>query len=156
MSKWGSWHTGYQPRFFQVNNEYLNYFADEETGPLLGSYNLKKLERVEVDSKGLLILSFNGKHNVWLRAPNSKEAQLWATCLEDRRRWFDDIVTAAESAKKKASREAASRPSPITTIFPPKPKIEVKKQDAKKFQLQIAVLCVLCIFLGMFLGKFLT
>jgi len=165
MSKWGNWHTGYQPRFFLVNNEYLNYFADDETGALLGSYNLKKLQKVELtDSKGGFILNFDGgKHTVWLRAPNTKEAQLWVNCLEERRRWFDDIPTAAESAKKKAAFHEQSRasqsPRPTTSSsyqVVPKGKPQAPKPGTtKKSQLQMALLCIMCVSLGIFLGKLL-
>jgi len=155
MSKWGSWHTGYQSRFFQVNNEYLNYFADEETaGPLLGSYNLKKLLRVEADSKGGLILSFDGKHTVWLRAPSLKEAQLWVACLEERRQWFEDIPTAADSAKKKAVRDSQRSVSLPPALVPTL--ALARRGSAKPSQPRILLLCTVCVFFGIFLGTLLS
>lgn len=155
LSKWGSWHTGYQHRFFQVNNEYLNYFADEQSlGTLLGSYNLRKLQKVDIDSKGsLIILNFDGKNTVWLRAPNEREAQLWVTCLEARRRWYDEITLAQANSSPKDQTPPTQAAPAQTPAQHPRGKHK-PRQETLSLPL-LLFLCLVCVFVGIFIGMLL-
>jgi hypothetical protein len=99
-------------RWFKSNNEYFNYY-DMEDGELLGSYNLKKMQKVEKTGDMEFTITFrSGDEKRFRLQENDSRAQQqqnkskidaveqWIKDLRERKEWFDDIWDATESEYK--------------------------------------------------------
>ena len=107
----GSW----IKRWFKSNNEYLNYY-DTEDGELLGSYNLKKMERVDKTGDMEFTITFRSGEKKRFRLQEEEEddsrtqqqynnskidgVEQWVKDIRERKEWFDDIWDATESEYK--------------------------------------------------------
>lgn len=172
LDKYGTWMTGFQSRYFRVNNAYLNYYAGEEfahTKPL-GSYNLKKLAHVMLVGGNTVDLMFRDEHGVekhaQLKACDTATADHWVNQLEERRSFFEELGNRKKPAASANKENTASSPpiynpttdskvenSPVTPtpVFlaqrgsPSLPKGQTSKR-------QLVLVALVCTMVGMILG----
>ena len=94
--------------YCRLNNSYLNYYTGTKQNVIAedrmwvpdGSYNLQRIFSLKVDSHNSIIMCFHGGITKTLTAASPMEAKRWYKCIEERRLWFRDITTAAESREK--------------------------------------------------------
>lgn len=94
--------------FCRLNNSYLNYYTGTKQNVISesrmsspdGSYNLQRIFSLKVDSQNNIVMSFHGGITKTLNAMSPSNAKRWYKCIEERRLWFRDITTAAESRQK--------------------------------------------------------
>lgn len=94
--------------FCKLRNSYLNYYRSVDDAIPAGSYNLQRLAAVRTLGRELELTFFDGTSKV-LRAATAADAKQWERVVEERRRWFHDIDTAADSAAKSEAQLAAQR-----------------------------------------------